>query len=270
MKKILILIAIFTISHSNLIKAEENQVIDINFKPLLANIYESRIGVVFTNSDEKLRLDIGGSYDLFQKQYKELYKWSIGVDFFTYTRLRSEGNMKFPVETTDFYFGINSSNITKYENADLESRVRVAHISTHLSDGYSKDDIFIKSPFVYSREFIDFTIAYRKKEFRPYLGITAVFSYLPKDVNLIIPNVGIEYKKAISQRTEIQLAYDFKVNGYDRKFFGMNNIIGGILFKTAKNRGVLLKAEYYAGEDYYGQFYKSYAQYFGIGFQIDY
>lgn len=269
MKKILILVAILTISHSNLIKAD-NKVFDLNFKPLLANIQESRIGVIFTNSDEKLRLDIGGSYDLFQKQYKELYKWSIGVDFFTFTKLRSEGKMKFPVETTDFYFGINSSNITKYENAEVESRVRVGHISTHLSDGFSDDDKFFQSPFVYSREFVDFTIAYRKKEFRPYLGITAVFSYIPKDVNLIIPNLGIEFKKAITPKAEIQLAYDFKVNGYDGKYFGMNNIVGGILFKTSENRGVLLKAEYYSGEDYYGQFYKSFTQYLSIGFQIDY
>jgi len=60
------------------------------------------------------------------------------------------------------------------------------------------------------------------------------------------------------------------VNGYDGKYFGMNNIVGGILFKTSENRGVLLKAEYYSGEDYYGQFYKSFTQYLSIGFQIDY
>jgi hypothetical protein len=246
------------------------EVSNLIFNPLAANIYESRIGAVFTNSDKKLRLDIGGNYDFWQKQINEKVRIGSGVDFFTYTRLRSEGRLKFPVETTDFYFGLNLSVKKEFQKFDLESRLRLGHISTHLSDGFSKNSTFFKAPFVYSKEFFDLTVALRKGSFRPYIGAIINFSKQPKSLNLFVPQIGIEFDKKIYRNIHFLVAYDHKLNGYDNIYLGMNSITSGFEFRTAQNRGILLKVEYYAGQDYYGQFFNEHLEYFGFGFEFKY
>lgn len=246
------------------------------FKPLTANIYESRMGAVFTDNNERLRLDIGGNYDFYKIVDDSQFKLFLGAEFFTYTRLRSEGNFKFPVETTDFYFGINGTSKFEIGGFPLESRLRIAHISTHLSDGYSSGGIFYKEPFVYSREFLDLIVATQKSGFRPYIGSIIIFSFIPKDVNLIIPQLGLEYLYSISQNFELLAAYDLKIDGYkdletnELNFKPMNMIVAGIIYRTNQNRGILIKIERYFGKNYYGQFYKLCDNYFGIGFELLY
>lgn len=246
------------------------EVSNLIFNPLVANIYESRIGAVFTNLDKKLRLDIGGNYDFWQKQLNEKLKIGSGVEFFTYTRLRSEGRLKFPVETTDFYFGLNITAKKEFPKFELESRLRLGHISTHLSDGFSKNSTFFQSPFVYSKEFFDFSVALRKNAFRPYIGAIINFSKQPKDLNLFVPQAGIEFDRKLYNNIRFIAAYDFKLNGYDAKYIGMNAFTSGFEFRTASNRGIFLKAEYYNGLNYYGQFYKERLEYFGLGFEFKY
>jgi hypothetical protein len=250
--------------------ASSKEVTNLIFNPLSANIYEARIGSVFTNSEKKLRLDIGGNYDFWQKQLNEKIRIGTGVEFYTYTRLRSEGRLKFPVETTDFYFGLNLSAIKEFQKFDLESRLRLGHISTHLSDGFSKNSTFYQAPFVYSKEFFDLTVAIRKGSFRPYIGAIINFSKQPKNLNLFVPQIGIEFDKKIYRNIHFLAALDHKLNGYDNKYLGMNTVTSGLEFRTAQNRGILLKVEYYAGQDYYGQFFKERLEYFGVGFEFKY
>ncbi len=249
---------------------------ELIFKPLAGNIYESRLGAVFTDNDEKLRLDIGGNYDFYVNTNNSKFIWGLGAEFFTYTRLRSVGNFKFPVETTDFYFGINGTAKFEINNIPIESRLRIAHISTHLSDGYSKDGIFFKEPFVYSREFVDFCFSTRKWGFRPYLGGIYVFSYIPKDINTLIPQLGLEFSYQIINNLDFIIAYDFKIDGCknldngEQTYQPMNMIVAGLIYRTNPNRGIFVKLERYFGKNYYGQFYKICDNYFGLGFELIY
>jgi hypothetical protein len=184
--------------------------------------------------------------------------------------LRSEGKLKFPVETTDFYFGLNGSYKLDADAFQLESRLRIGHISTHLSDGFSSNSTFYQEPFVYSKEFFDWVVAVRKWNFRPYLGAIFNFSKQPKVLNFFVPQLGIEYSANLYKQIDFVAAYDFKLSGYDGIYLGMNTISTGIEFRTASNRGILLKFDYYSGENYYGQFYKEKLDYFGIGFEFKY
>ncbi len=249
---------------------------ELIFKPLSANIYESRLGSVFTDNNDKLRLDIGGNYDFFSQKSDSNFQWALGAEFFTFTRLRSEGSFKFPVETTDFFFGINGSFRTAIEDFPLEGRFRIAHISTHLSDGYSNKGIFFKEPFVYSKEFFDFVISTNQWGFRPYIGGIFIFSYIPKDINLIVPQIGLEYFYQIFNNIEFKFAYDLKIDGYNNSdldkvtYKAMNMIVAGIIYRTEKNRGIFFKIERYFGKNYYGQFYKDCDNYLGLGFELIY
>lgn len=249
---------------------------ELLFNPLRANIYESRLGAVFTDNQKKIRLDIGGNYDLYQNLTNPKFKWAIGSEFFTYTRLRSEGNFKFPVETTDFYFGVNTSNNITINEQNIQSRLRIAHISTHLSDGLLNNGFFEQQPIVYSREFLELHIATQLNFIRPYIGLTYVFSYLPRDVSVVIPQFGAEFDFNLLHNIEFTAAYDFKLNGYRDtpnsaiNYNAMNMIILGVVVRTESNRGILLKLEKYFGNNYYGQFYKDCDNYLGFGFELLY
>jgi len=246
-------------------------------KPFAANIYEARIGMVDYTTENHLRLDIGANLDLFQKNLNNSLQYGIGTEFFTYTQLRSESNFKFPVETIDYYFGANLSFIYPLKNYNIQSRLRVGHISTHLADGYENNSYIVLDgepvvlfPKTYSREFIDLTIAVDSRNFRPYIGVIYNFHKIPTILNMFIPQVGFDADIKINEWLKAVSGLDFKLNGYDGKMKGMTNLLLGLEFRTSENRGILLKCEYFNGENYYGQFYNQKLDYFGLGFQFNY
>src|SRR5687768_4058096 len=116
--------------------------------PLYAGKYEARIGGSFAPDAEKLRLDIGATVDVLTIRdssgvvgsiARERNRLSVGFDFFTWSRLRSETGFKFPVELIDYYFGFNSglrlARIAGHQPLISEIRLRLGHISAHKVDG---------------------------------------------------------------------------------------------------------------------------------------
>jgi len=262
MKSFKILIAILLLS-SPLYSFE-----GLLFKPLTANIFEPRVGAIYEVQNNKIRLDIGNSIDLFESKYDENFIIRYGTDFFTFSRLRSEGRFKFPVETADYFFGVNSSLKYHYFNTDYYVRLRLSHISSHLIDGYSKDGVFNKIPEVYSREFIDLVFALDYFGLRPYVGSSFVFSTIPKDVNKIIPQFGIDYHFAINDNLEVRAGYDYKLGGSDNIYTSIHSAQIGLLIKQYGSYGVLINYNYYRGRSMQGMFYKEKDNYSAVGFQI--
>lgn len=247
------------------------------FEPPVAAQIEGRIGTLYQTNVNKLRLDIGNSFDLTTAFHSNKLKVNIGADLMTFTRLRSVGQFKFPVETTDYYFGINSTFILKSENDSYwTSRVRVAHISSHLIDGLAKNRIFEQMPFVYSREFIDLIFAFNlhkkdKVKLKIYGGSNFIFSYLPKNINLIEPQLGFDLKhKLLSQNLEFVVAYDIRLLGQDNNYIGSNSLQTGINYLTSETKSIFFGYYYYSGQSMHGMFLKEYDRYHGIGIQLYY
>lgn len=241
---------------------------ELLYQPLTANPIEARIGSIYEFADRKLRLDIGSSVDLFKTSIKQ-NPISIGADFFTYTRLRSEGKMKFPVETSDYYFGVNAAMLDTICGKEIGFRLRLAHISSHLVDGMATDTIFRREPFVYSREFADFSAYIRIiPNTRLYAGLTYVFSRQPGITNPIIPQFGFDYRANISPLIAVIAGYDFKLNGWDDTYYGVNSAQCGVLLRTSDKIGVALSAYLYDGRSLHGMFFKDKDSYCGIGFQV--
>ncbi|MCL5992540.1 MAG: DUF1207 domain-containing protein [Bacteroidetes bacterium] len=240
------------------------------FPPLTANLLEPRIGCVFQLTEKKLRLDIGTSVDLFEFDIRENSKIRIGTDFFTLSRLRSEGNMKFPVETADYFFGLNGTTKGKALGLNYSARLRLAHISSHIVDGLANDTILTRKPYVYSREFAELTQAINFDELRCYAGITYVFSRQPKSTNAIIPQFGFDYKYKMNEFMNIILGYDFKLSGYNNDYFGAHSAQAGIEFVTVNDIGILISGYYFKGKSIHGMFYNENESYAGAGFQVVY
>jgi len=243
----------------------------LTFKPLVANVFEPRIGGNYNLNDNNLRLDIGASFDFIKLNENSPNEMSIGADFFTYTRLRSENNFKFPVETSDYFFGLNYSANFILFNQELQSRVRLAHISSHLVDGYSDNGGFFKQPFVYSREFFEITLAqyfnYNEVNYiRPYIGTKVVFSTQPDDVSIVQGQIGFDLQHEINNFLELSGGINL-ANGED--ILNLSSQVG-LNFRFIKNVGIFLGYYYYNGNSMHGMFYKEKDNYSAIGFQIIY
>jgi len=241
---------------------------NLNFDPLVANPLEARVGTLFQNSDEKLRLDIGVSLDLLDLYSDSTQKLTFGSDFMVYTRLRSEGRLKFPVETSDYFFGVNFG-YSSTEN--WGARVRIAHISSHLVDGWTnKDWDFISSPFVYSREFVDAILTYNFDLVRVYGGANFIFSKQPRKLNWFEPQIGFDFEYPISSKFSLLGGSDFKLLGFDGKYNPALASQLGVWYKSSDNKGLLISVYQYEGTSMHGMFYDKTDSYFGIGFQLFY
>lgn len=232
---------------------------------------EGRVGTFYQNQNDRLRLDIGNSFVLMHGDLGP-NKFTLGGDFMTYTRIRSEGRLKFPVETTDYYFGVNSAYNFNLLGLNWDSRIRIAHISSHIIDGYSDDNGLLSViPFTYSREFVDIVLmANTKIGLRPYIGLNTIFSTIPDNVNTFEPQIGFDYSYQIIDILSINAGYDLRLLGQNDLYRGSNSFQAGIKYHTENNKGIYLGYYYFAGHSIHGMFIGQYDEYSGIGFQIYY
>lgn len=244
--------------------------------PIGAQI-EARIGTYYLINDDKMRLDIGNTFDLMKLYENDNLQINSGADLMTFTRLRSVGKFKFPVETTDYYFGVNSTLIQKTDNGKFFSgRVRVAHISSHLIDGLAEDGVFIRMPYVYSREFVDLIAAYNmhlkeRVKLKFYVGANFIFSTIPDEVNKVEPQIGVDIKHIIfNPKLEFVIALDHRLLGQNNVFRGSNSIQTGLNYTTSENTSIFFGYYFFSGQSIHGMFIRENDQYHGLGIQLYY
>lgn len=239
------------------------------FRAPMANPLEARVGSMVQLGDEALRLDVGASIDLNELVRDSVTGWlRVGTDVMTYTRLRSEGNFKFPVETTDFFFGLNAT--WSAAQSPLHARLRLAHISSHLVDGYADTaGVFSRQrPFVYSREFAELLIGWTHSGFRPYAGITYIWARQPRRAEPLIPQVGIDVRMPITSSIELRGGYDWKLIGIDGIYQQAHAAQLGVFAEMWNGRGILVSAYAYDGRSMHGMFFDQRDSYLGLGFQV--
>lgn len=237
------------------------------FQPLRAAVLEPRVGSFYQFGDDRLRLDIGNSLDVLAYRPDAATEFRAGADFFTYTRLRSQGRFKFPVETTDFFFGINCTVRHQYSAGDnvISGRLRIAHISSHISDGYAGS----RQPFVYSREFIDLTGAYQTGDLRVYAGANLLFSTIPDDFGIVTPQVGFDMSVPLAPTWSFVAGYDFRLPEIAGTVTGAHAAQAGVKLGERYGRGIVFSGYAYSGKSIHGMFYDMTDRYVGVGFQVD-
>ncbi len=254
-----------------------------------AGKYEARIGGSRESANDKLRLDIGASVDLLTKNVDgsdgdrddaAVGRYSFGADFFTWTRLRSAGGFKFPVEAVDYYFGVNG----QYESLNgfpFEARLRVAHISAHIVDGDPSFADTATTYITYSREFVDLTLLApheivrigRGAEVRPYVGAQWLFHTIPDTLGRVTPYAGFDVRVMPFTTNAI----GFKL-GYEARLNTELEPIGEHLFRLGvqlgdlfnEERGVSVETSYYSGRSAYGQHFWKRESFWSLGFAVDF
>lgn len=253
---------------------------------------EARIGGAGETENDKLRLDIGGSVDLWSEGPDETipagrdlrieaYRTSFGADFFTWTRLRAAGGFKFPVEAVDYYFGVNAAR--RYNGGLLRDlRVRVAHISAHLVDGDPSFTNPGQQYITYSREFIDAMVGFdaarifgsfssERSAMRLYAGGLWMFHTIPDTLGVFTPYAGIDgYMPIVEDGMPLTLKYGYEARlNTELEPIGEHQLRAGVKLGRPRSNGVLIEASYYSGRSMYGQHFSHREKFFSIGFAID-
>lgn len=249
----------------------------LNIQPFAANFLEARAGFNYQLAERNIRLDIGTSSDIYKVQdgNKTL---SFGADLFTYTKLRSESSFKFPVEAIDYLFGVNSGYKMTDGNKEYGFRFRFAHISAHLVDGsYNQANNPAvagwrngRSPFVYSREFLELFPFYRINGFRVYTGLTYLFHVVPSGIGKGIYQIGFDnyfINFPVKALTPF-IGYDFKLQKTGA-FTGSNIITGGVKFGKWNEKGFSISLSYFSGKSVHGEFYDLNESYATLGFNME-
>ena len=247
---------------------------NLNIQPFAAHFLEPKTGFQYLFDLEKVRIDIGTSQDIIH-WLDDDHTFSLGVDFFTYTRARAEADFKFPVETIDYLFGINGGYKFKTEKTEWGARLRFSHISAHLVDGYYDSEtqnwIDDYQPFVYSKEFFELTPYYKLYSVRIYVSLTYMIHIVPTNITNGIYGGGFDYYATqlnISAFTPY-IGYDFELGGYNDTWFGTNIATAGIKFGHPESRGISIFTSYYSGKSVHGEFYTFNEDYFTIGINFD-
>ena len=240
------------------------------FKPLVANTFEPRLGLIWHSDNNRLRLDIGNSVDMIQYRFENQKRLiTIGSDFFTYTLLRGEKDFHFPVDAVDYLFGFNVNYSDTLENQIFSSRLRISHISAHFVDGHFdgtagtwKDGM---NPRVYSREFFDLTIGYEpSKNFRGYIGAIYLWHIDPITLPNLIGYIGGEYHQQLHSVINGYLAYQFTATGMRPR----HEIQAGTKIGNWHGRGTELFFIYHTGNNIHGEYHDQRDEYSGLGFNI--
>ncbi|MHB8578757.1 MAG: DUF1207 domain-containing protein [Ignavibacteriaceae bacterium] len=245
----------------------------LNIKPFTANILEARDGFSYLFGEQKIRLNAGLSSDIYQVQNGNS-TLSFGADIFTFTRLRSEDNFRFPVETIDYFFGINSGYKIIQGAQEYGFRIRLSHISAHLVDGSydGQDSVWRngRAPFVYSREFIEVLPFYKINSFRVYGGFTYLFHRIPATIGKGIYQAGFDYYMVNLAGNNVTpfLADDFKLTEIV-KYTGNNVIEAGIKFGSYDGKGFSILLSYTSGKSIHGLYYDLNENYASLGFNFD-
>ncbi len=274
MRKIILISVILIFTTSNFAQTKEEWFpAGLNIQPFTANLLEARDGAAYLLNQKKIRLDIGTSTDIYRIETNNSVL-SFGGDLFTFTRLRSENDFRFPVETIDYFFGVNSGYKIIDGARQYGFRFRLSHISAHLVDGrYDAPSNSWRAnlnPFIYSREFVELFPFYKINSFRVYAGLTYLFHVIPKNIGRGIYQVGFDYylPSLISKNISPFIADDFKLSSIG-EYFGNNIICAGIKFGKYDSRGFSIRLSYYSGKSIHGELYFLTENYATIGINLD-
>ena len=235
------------------------------FRPLAANPLEARVAVLFQPAADKLRLDIGTTIDLAAIRGID-GETRFGVDFFTLTRLRSVGRFKFPVETSDYFFGVNASRRHEFSDWTFLGRMRLAHISSHLVDGYDGT----RQPFTYSREFVELIGAAEIDEWRAYGGFTWLFSSIPDDFGVITPQLGVDVMWQLAENLFLRGGYNLTAPTITGDIEIVQATDLGLKLGTRDGAGVVLSFRSYNGPSVHGMFYDRMDSYGAVSLEAEF
>lgn len=225
---------------------------------------EAKTGVQLFLDDKSLLLNIGGSKDLIHHRLNFWNKLAFGIEFFNWNLLHREKQFRFPVIANDYFFGGYFVFYHQAMKLDWINRLRISHISSHLSDGSfdksSNQWVNNQLPFTYSREFLQWTSTFVYQNIKLYLDAIYLFHSIPDWKFNTIAGLGSEAIIVDFQKlhTKIFSGFDLKLQRIsNNKFEANKNFSTGLIFGNEKISHLRLAYQFYSGYNFLGQFYNN-------------
>ncbi len=254
-----------------------------NFLPLRANFEEGRIGLLYFTDNGNLKVDLGGTTDIFEFNIPESQiKISVGLEFMAYALATSFKERRLQIDATDGFFGGHISYSKKIKNGRILGRFRIIHNSAHLVDGHYdlSTGMWIDNfePIPFTRDFGEFTIAKEKyiNKFlvKLYWGLAYSAFIRPDIIKRYSFAAGFElssdkiFGKTFNSNTNLFLAYQFGLRGIP-SYVGNNYLMLGFKFGDWFKKGVLMYISYYSGRNMFSEYFLRTIKKFGLGFYVD-
>lgn len=256
----------------------------LNIMPLKANMQEARIGVQYFPDNANLKVDIGNSIDLLGFSWqKEKVRLTFGIDFTAYALSTGFQGRRLQIDALDGFFGGNASLSKSFDKNLLQLRFRIIHNSAHMVDGHYD---FVKnewmdntSPIPFTRDFGELTLSHIVNSsnyvLRYYTGAAYSTLIRPDFLKKWSFSAGFElssdkiFGNVFAKPTNLFLAYQIDFRGLPA-YSGNNNLLAGIKFGTWSEKGIVLYLNYFAGNNYFSEYYYRKVEKLGIGFFIDF
>lgn len=258
----------------------------LNFLPLRANPQEAKLGVLYYPDNADLKVDIGNSMDLFSIYFpSSKSKLNFGIEFFAYASVIGYQQLRLQIDAVDGYFGGNATYSKFFSDNELSFRFRFIHNSAHLVDGnwwisnYPRNWTKEGGPIPFTKDFAELTSAHilRTENFnlRYYGLISYSLRVRPSELKRFSAALGFELNsnKIIShlfnKPVNLFIANHINFAGYP-EYTGTNQCQAGIKFGEWNEKGILFYLSYFAGNNFFSEYYAQRIRKFGIGFMVDF
>ncbi len=226
-----------------------------------SNVFEPKIGVGYFLEKSELAMNIGVSRDLIHYHFNPRYSFGFGTEFFSWSLLEQKSNFRFPVKAVDYMFGSYFVLNAKYKYFNISNRLRINHISAHLSDG-SYDNLTDKwlanqEPSTYSREFLQWTSSIIYRQIRGYIDLTYIFHTIPEIKGKNIYGLGFEASilHLPSVRSTFFAGFDISLQKrLSNKFIADRNFSTGFFIGNPRFTHLRITYQYFNGYNFFGQF----------------
>lgn len=232
------------------------------FAQPIANPFEGRIQIFASPDARAMRFDIGASPAMHVRDST----LAIRSDFFTLSRMRSRGAMKFPVETIDYWFGLSAAWAPI--ELPVSMRVRLAHVSAHFVDGTPWPFTADSTVPIYSREFAELLVATTAGPLRCYGGLSYIWSNHNPEFTRFIPQIGFELTHRVATSLSVIAAYDGKLVGFRGVTLPQHCAQVGLLYRHRTNIEGGLMIYRYSGRSIHGMFAQDRDDYWAIGVRL--
>ncbi len=256
-----------------------------NFKPLMANLIEPRIGLLkFTCTDE-MRVDIGNSIDMTAFELDQNNSFHLGIDFFAFARTTGAQGLRLQIDAVDGFFGghITYRNEKELTGGDFDVRLRILHHSAHLVDGHYVNSthswIDNREPIPYTQDFGELTLSQTALcsnfALRYYGGLAYASLIRPNTINRNSYFLGGEISspsfigRVLGKPVNLFTAYHLAFTG-EPTYHTTHQVQAGVKFGSWNEAGLTIYLAYYNGTHMFGEYYNDRLETFGLGFSVEF
>jgi len=247
------------------------------------NPKEAKLGVLLNPANSNLKVDVGSSVDLVMFSFDNSIL-TLGIDFFAYALSTNTDKLRLQIDAIDGLFGGNATYRYSKGGEHLFARFRFVHNSAHLVDGNyltnsSADWIKPGGPTPFTRDFIEAYAGLTAKilsiNSRSYVGFEYATHYRPDEQIRLFLNTGFELYirgdnwNLLGSNFDFFLSYFAQMNGIE-EYSLSNHFQTGIKLGGWDKQGVSFFLSYFAGNDFFNQYYRLRVSRFGIGFEVEY